>query len=182
MTVDEFLVWSEDQPGRYELIDGLPVRMQAERVRHLVIKLSVARALGDAVKSAKLACRALPDGATIRIDKEISYQPDAVVTCSGSIDFDSIEVTDPMIVVEVLSPSNSTVDRAGKLAGYAKVSSIRHYLIVDPVRRSVIHHKFGDTDVIETRILHSGELQLDPPGLAVPVLAFFEDLPAAGKS
>ena len=73
-----------------------------------------------------------------------------------------------MIVVEVLSPSTGRFDRFGKLPGYFKVPSLRHYVIVDLDHRVVIHH--GRTDgEIATRILGSGPLRLDPPGLDLVV-------------
>ncbi len=35
MNVPEFLDWTMSQPGRYELIEGLPVKLPAERMRHV---------------------------------------------------------------------------------------------------------------------------------------------------
>ena len=180
MTVDEFLVWSEDQPGRYELIDGVPIRMQAESSRHAVVKLSVVQSLGEAIAKASLRCTAFTDGMTVRIDDDFSYEPDAVVSCSDGTGPDSVEVADPVIVVEVLSPGSANTDRTAKLAGYAKVASIRHYLVVDPSRKLVVHHKLSHSDVIETRILHGGDLELDPPGITVSVASFFEPRPGFG--
>ena len=43
--------------------------------------------------------------------------------------------------------------------------SLRHYLLVRTERPTVIHHRRGDGDVIETRIVTAGTLQLDPPGM-----------------
>jgi Uma2 family endonuclease len=34
MTVDEFLAWGEEQPGRYELVAGEVAAMAPEQVRH----------------------------------------------------------------------------------------------------------------------------------------------------
>ena len=62
-------------------------------------------------------------------------------------------------------------DHELKPDGYFSLPSVEHYLIVDPDRRVVIHHKRG-TDAIETRILREGLLRLEPPGLEVEVAAF----------
>ena len=51
--------------------------------------------------------------------------------------------------------------------------SVAHYLILDPERRTVICHKRGQGEVIETRILTSGPLRLDPPGLELAVDELF---------
>ena len=64
-----------------------------------------------------------------------------------------------------------------KLQGYFRVSSIHHYLIVDPDKRLVIHHARAQNETVSTRIVKDGDIRLDPPGLTVPVTDFFE--PAA---
>ena len=53
--------------------------------------------------------------------------------------------------------------------GYFSLPSLAHYLILNPERRLLIHHKRGDGDVIETRILTEGMIRLDPPGLDAAV-------------
>lgn len=81
-------------------------------------------------------------------------------------------MTDPVIVVEVQSPSTGTRDSTTKLVDYFRMPSVRHYLIVHPVRRVVVHHARGDVEAgIATRIVGSGVLRLEPPGLDVDVAA-----------
>jgi Uma2 family endonuclease len=83
-------------------------------------------------------------------------------------------VPNPIVVVEVLSPSNAMKNLRDKLVGYFMVPSIRHHLIVDPDNGLVIHHARGSGDAIATRILNDGSsLNLDPPGLEMAVAEFF---------
>ena len=42
MTVEDYLVWAEGQPGRYELVDGEPMRMAAERARTAEARVAAA--------------------------------------------------------------------------------------------------------------------------------------------
>ena len=167
MMVDEFLSWTKGQPGRWELFDGVPVAMSPERVIHGEVKYRVARALDAAIDKAGVACRFVLDSAAVRIDAHRSYQPDALVYCGAPVSGDALEVPNPVVVVEVLSPSNAMQDLRDKLQGYFRVPSIKHYLIVDPDKRLIIHHARGDGDVIATRIVSDGELSLDPPGIAL---------------
>ena len=85
-----------------------------------------------------------------------------------------VEIDDPVIVVEVVSPSSVAVDKGAKLEDYFRLPSVRHYLIVRTRKRTVIHHARAEGDRIETRIVRSGALHLDPPGLTVEVESFFE--------
>ena len=120
-----------------------------------------------------LACEALPDGATVRIDDRTVYEPDALVRCGPALPGDAIEVGDPVIVVEVVSPSSRGIDKGAKLASYFSLPSVRHYLIVDTDKRVVIHHHLVEDGRIEFRFLHEGPLTLDPPGLTIEVQDIF---------
>lgn len=168
MTVDEFLAWAMAQPeGSFELVDGKVVAMAPERAAHARLKSEVWLALRDAIKSAGLPCEALPDGMTVKVDEHTAYEPDAQVHCGEALADDVVLVPAPVIVVEVLSPSTATRDTGAKLADYFRVASLRHYLIVRTDRPTVIHHRRGDGDLIETRIVTAGSLDLDPPGIAL---------------
>jgi len=174
MTVDEFLVWAEGRPGRYELVEGQVVTMASEMARHARAKAAAYVALTQAVRSAGLACEVFPDGMTVRIAPRTAYEPDALVRCGPRLDGDAIEVPDPVVVVEVLSPSTGAGDTGGKFAGYFGVPSVQHYLILDPVQRLVIHHRRG-ASVIETAIAIDGRLRLDPPGIEFALDELFSD-------
>ena len=176
MTSDEFLIWALDQPGRYELVDGYPVQSQSERTEHSDVKGEVYSALKAAIKTAGVPCKVWPDGVAIRIDDTRTREPDAVVTCGQRNAPGGLALEGAVIVVEVLSPSNSNTDKLEKLADYGRVPGIMHYLIVHPILRYVIHHRFGG-DPTETRIHHDGELVLSPPGLRVPVAEMFPPEP-----
>ena len=174
MTVDDFLVWAETQEGRWELYDGVPVAMAPERIIHGDVKYRVARALDAAIARGGFPCRFVLDSAAVRIDAYRSYQPDALVYCGQPLPGDTLEIPNPMIVVEVLSPSNAMKDLRDKLVGYFQVPSIVHYLIVDPTQPVVVHHSRG-ADAIVTRIVTEGRITLDPPGLEIDLAEIYQD-------
>lgn len=177
MTVPEFLKWAAAQPrGRYELVNGEVVAMAPERARHNLAKAAVFRALSDAVAKAGLPCTVFTDGMTVEIDKHCSREPDAAVQCGVAVNLDSTILEAPLIVVEVASPSSERDDTGDKLVEYFSVPSIRHYLIVKPEKDVVIHHARSEGDAIATRIVSDGEINLQPPGMLVPV----RELLAAG--
>jgi Uma2 family endonuclease len=165
MTVDEFLAWAEGRPGRYELFRGEVVAMSPETVGHTKIKGAVYLALLVGVRHRNLPCHVLTDGATVRIDDATAYEPDALVYCGRELPPTVLEVPEPVIIVEVLSPSTRRVDGSLKLAGYFRLPSVAHYLIVDPTQAMILHHSRGDDDTILTRIVAAGRIALDPPAL-----------------
>jgi Uma2 family endonuclease len=106
MTVPEFLAWTETQENpRYELIDGEPIAMAPERAEHVRAKLRAANGLEAAIQRAGLACQAFVDGLTVAVDESTGYVPDALVNCGEPVPRDSMTAPNPVIVVEVLSPS-----------------------------------------------------------------------------
>ena len=62
---------------------------------------------------------------TVRIDETTAYEPDAVVYSGEKIARSAVEVPNPLIVVEVLSPSTRQVDVSIKLAGYFRAAERR---------------------------------------------------------
>lgn len=178
MTADQFIAWAMQQPegARYELAAGEVVAMAPERAGHSRAKSRVHRALADAVAAAGLPCEAFPDGMAVRIGDDTVYEPDALVRCGPPVDDEVIELDDPVVVVEVVSPSSRGRDTATKLADYFRLESIRHYLIFWVARGLLIHHHRADGGRIETAILRGGELRLDPPGLVLDIGGLFDRL------
>ncbi len=110
MTADEFIAWAMQQPEgqRYELVDGEAVGMAPERAGHARAKGLVYEALAQAIRAADVPCEAFPDGMSVRVDADTVYEPDALVRCGSPLDDDAVEVPDPLIVVEVVSPSSAS--------------------------------------------------------------------------
>jgi Uma2 family endonuclease len=167
VNVDEYLAWAQEHPGRYELHSGEVIAMSLEGAGHAAVEYAVQTALLAGIRARGLPCHMLRDGMTIRIDETTAYEPDAVVYRGAKLAPSAIEVPAPIIVVEVLSPSTRRIDASAKLAGYFRVPSVAHYLIIDPNKPLVLHHARGDGDTILTHIVTQGAIELDRPQLAV---------------
>ena len=165
MTSDEFLEWAMAQPKRYELEGGDVIAMVPERTSHTNTKYLITRRLDDAITEASLPCEAYVDGVSVEIDKATVYEPDAVVRCGPPLEGDPVKISDPLIVVEVVSPGSRNRDSGEKLEGFFRVPTLRHYLIIEIRHRSVIHHRRDQDGVITTQIARDGVITLDPPGI-----------------
>jgi Uma2 family endonuclease len=184
MTADEFLAWAETLPkeaGRYELWDGEVIvkrapagQQQSERARHWDAKFAITVALSEAVRKSNLPCFAVPEGAGVRMTNDRVFEPDAMVYCGKRVSPDALHIPNPIIVVEVLSPSTAGFDHGLKLQEYFKLDSVQHYLIIDPTQPLIIHHSRAAGDALLTRIVKDPALRLDPPGLDVDLTELFE--------
>lgn len=175
MTADEFLSWAMDLPDgeHYELSAGELVAMAPERAAHARAKTAALIALSNAVAHGGLPCEVFPDGMAVRVDDATVYEPDVLVRCGAPLPGDAIQVIDPLIIVEVLSPSTRAKDSGAKLADYFRMPSVRHYLIVNTATSIVTHHARREDGTIATAILSAGLLHLDPPGIAIAVADIF---------
>jgi Uma2 family endonuclease len=172
MTADSFLAWSASQPkGRgYELSDGMVVELAAERARHGEVKGQIFQRLKNAIDAGLLPCQVFVGSMPVAIDERTIYEPDVLLRYGPRIAPETLAIVDPLLVCEVLSPSSRTRDVGEKLAGYFRIPSLRHYLVVDPDRQTVIHHGRQDDGTILTRILADQPVRLDPPGIAIAEL------------
>src|SRR3954454_22277996 len=106
--------------------------MSPEGAGHATIKFAVQTALAAGIRARGLACYLLPDGMTVRIDATTAYEPDALIYCGEKLPASTLEVPNPVIVVEVLSPPTGQIDSSIKLVGYFRIRIVAHYLILDP--------------------------------------------------
>ena len=173
MTVDEFLGWTEGREGRWELHEGELVEKTPERPLHSATQRETVLALKGAIRNTGAPCHVTSDGAIVRISPNTAFEPDALVYVSPRQPPDAVEIPTPVIVVEVLSEATAERDQGVKLAGYFSVPSVAHYLVLDPERRTVAHHRRADDGRIDTRMLTDGPLWLEPPGLAFFVEELF---------
>jgi Uma2 family endonuclease len=172
LTREAFHRWAEGQTQRYERIGGEPVAMSPECVQHVRIKSRVWAALDRAVRESGFDCEALGDGVTIEVDEDTDYEPDAVVNCGPRLPPDATAASNPVIVVEVLSPSTQSVDSGEKLADYFRVASIQHYLVVRSRRQEIIHHRRTGDEIVSMAV-NVGAIRLDPPGIVLDVAAVY---------
>jgi Uma2 family endonuclease len=177
MTADTFIAWAIEHDVRGELVGGQVVPLPPERAAHALVKARAWQALITSVQRAGLPAQVFPDGMAVPVAADEVYEPDALLRCGAPVADEATRIDDPVVIVEVLSPSTTAVDTGAKLIGYFRLPSVRHYLVIDVARRVVIHHARAD-GTLTTRIVTEGELTLEPPGLALPVADLFTDLAA----
>lgn len=173
MTVDEFLAWSEGREGRFELYAGEIVEKSPERPEHAQTREAAASAFKAAIRRAGAHCHVAPDGAAVRIATDTALDPDLIVYWGDRPPPDTVEIRDPVVVVEVMSEATAARDQGLKATSYFAPPSVAHYIVLDPERRAATHRWRGAQGAIETRVVTEGPLALDPPGLALFVEEFF---------
>jgi Uma2 family endonuclease len=167
MSRGEFRAWADAQPSwKYERIGGLVFAMAPESVLHADRKGGVYRSLHNAVRAAGLPCRAYVDGPTVEVEDN-DFVPDVILRCGPPVT-SGMTIPDPMVVVEVLSPSTQVVDLTTKREAYFQIPSVMHYLVVSPDTQRVQRFSRRAEGIVET-LITSGHIDLDPPEIAITV-------------
>src|SRR5262249_52748469 len=151
--------WAAAQPrGRFERHSKVVVVMAPERLAHNRTKAAAWLLLRQGIQADRLPCEVFTDGMTVEIGEDDDFEPDAIVRCGERLaNDDTTAVPDPLIVVEVLSPSTSATDRAEKLEKYFWLPSVQHYLIIWADRQRVVHHRRAGSGV-ETTVHTEGAI------------------------
>ena len=186
MTADEFLAWDAGQTVKQEFIRGEIFAKAGGEDRNNTVALNLALALRAHLRGTP--CHVFMADVKLRVEAaDCFFYPDIMVTCSPADAADRLVKREPVLVVEVLSPSTAAFDRGEKFAAYRRLPSLAEFLLVDlDARRCELFRKGADG----LWVLHptQGEepLQLASLGLTVEAEALWADLepelpaPAAG--
>ena len=172
MTLEQFLVWEDQQELRYEFDGFQPVAMTGVTEAHSAIQMNVTTALNMRLRGKP--CRPHGSDLKIQVAGRIRY-PDAFVVCSPIVPRNKV-VTEPVVVFEVLSDSTADEDLMVKNAEYRATPSIKRYVVLrQDAASAVVFSRMGDNWITEfvsgaEAILHLPELEL-----AIPLTEIYAD-------
>ncbi len=110
---------------------------------HNYLGSAFVRRLGHALDAAGCGCFAFGSDMRVATDEATHVYPDAVVVCPPieAPSEDACSVSNPVIVVEVVSPSSATRDVLGKRERYARFPSLQHDLVAQTAAWRIEHFR-----------------------------------------
>jgi Uma2 family endonuclease len=143
-TLDEYFALEHAGAARYEYWDGEIICMSGGSRRHSRISGRVYQLLANHVEQ-QGSCEAFTSDQAVKNPSPLPpyFYPDVTVACGESqfADVRGIDVlTNPTVIVEVMSPTSRSRDQKRKLELYQKISSLQEYLIIDQDQPMVIQH------------------------------------------
>jgi Uma2 family endonuclease len=177
MTVDEFQAW--DPPYgtrhlRWQLVDGQPVAMNPPSPDHCLIHSECSRLLGNHLAD-RLPCRVLTGAGVVPGIQALTNErvPELAVTCSEQRP--PRGVPDPVLLIEILSPSNAAQTRANVWA-YTTIPSVREIVLFHSLRveaEILCRDEDGSWPREPTMVGAEGMLDLNSIGFSAPLSAFY---------
>ncbi len=139
MTAAEYLEWERQQDIRHEFYDGDVFPQAGGTRRHSLIGSNTLREIGHLLRQND--CQAQGSAMRIHIEATGSYvYPDVSVVCPPVDGGTDDVISNPVLVVEVLSPSTEDFDRGTKFGYYRQIPSLQDYLVISQDQARVEHH------------------------------------------
>jgi Uma2 family endonuclease len=182
MSLAEFLRWDDGTDTRYELIDGVPVAMAPPAEAHRILAMRLGARIEAALAGRRL-CNAQIEAGIVRGDRADSYSvADIAVTCRPN-ERGRQAIAEPILIVEILSPSTERDDRHIKVPAYYQISSVEEILLIDsqePYAEAL--RRSGDQWIVHLVRGLAATLSLASVDLEVPMAELYDgiDVAAAG--
>ena len=169
LSAREFLDWEAKQPEKHELLQGQILAMVGVTRQHATVTGNLFAWLMQRLRGTD--CRVYMADMMLKLEAaEAFFYPDLFVTCAEADHRAHRFMTQPRLIVEVLSESTEAYDRGEKFALYRQFPTLAEYLLIDPVRLRaeifrrnatghwVLHEYSGDNPVLLTSL----ELAIEP--------------------
>jgi Uma2 family endonuclease len=129
VTREEYFRYRERHEGKYELHDGRIVAMAGGTRSHSRLGGMAYRLIYNRVEDN--GCEAFDSDQSVGIETSKNYYfPDASMVCESAVFDDKDNLLNPLLIVEVLSPSTALYDRNTKFDRYKEISSLQYYLLI----------------------------------------------------
>ena len=129
---DEYLAFEIQSELRHEYYRGEIFLMTGGSSAHSIIKMNLGRLIGNHL--AANSCVAFDADMRVKVERsELYTYPDISIACPP-IEFErrtgAETLLNPVVLIEVLSPSTENYDRGKKFEHYSRIPSLREYLLV----------------------------------------------------
>ena len=135
LSEEQYLEIERKAEFRHQFYDGVMYAMSGGSSTHAFLIASLSREFGNLFKNRP--CRVATSDLRVRVSRGGLYTyPDVVVVC-GNLSFADDQkdtLTNPTMLVEVLSSSTEAYDRGFKAEQYRQIESLREYVLVSQSR------------------------------------------------
>jgi Uma2 family endonuclease len=132
VSIEEYIEMDESSLEKLEYHAGEVFAMAGGSPVHSLLGNNVGYALTDAIKKSGKPYNTFNSDIKVAVSDIRFMYPDAAVVC-GKMETSEVipqAITNPTIIVEVLSPSTALYDREGKFQAYQKIKSFREHVLI----------------------------------------------------
>lgn len=146
-TLEEYLALERESEVKYEYLDGEIFAMSGGTLAHDLVMCNTANQLTPQLL--EKGCRVFSSNMQIKVPGAPPYRyADGSVVC-GNVEVERFNGADllinPILIIEVLSPSTEAYDRGDKFTYYKSIPSFREYLLIAQHRPHITHYVKAET-------------------------------------
>lgn len=173
---EDYLAREELAESRAEYVDGEIVLMTDASERHCLITGNVHFSVRSAVRASQFQ--------TYVVDLKVrtargSYRYPDVLVLQPPPQFSNDRtdvITNPLVILEVLSPATEAVDRGEKFADYRTLESLQAYVLVSQEKPCIECFTRQSDDSWNLVARSDGEIEIPPLDVSLPLPAVYENV------
>jgi Uma2 family endonuclease len=171
MSVDEFLDWEPGDGQAWQLVDGEPQAMSPAKRTHGALQGELTRVVQNHLLAQGGPCSVVvAPGVVPHVHRRYNVRvPDLAVTCTDYQDEESA-LTDPVLIVEILSPSNQA-ETWSNVWTYTTIPSVQEILVLFSIKvgADLLRRRKDGSWPEEPERITDGDLILESIGFRTPL-------------
>jgi len=180
LSLEEYLKVELETNTKYEYHDGSIYLMAGGTLNHGYICGNVFAEIRSSLREKGSNCRAINSEIKVHIQSKNCYlYPDTMIVC-GEVEKSENEpnsITNPKVIVEVLSKSTANYNRGDKFYLYRQLDSLEEYILIDQDRAQIDTHKRqGDLWKLSRISGIDNELEIEILGIKVKLEEIYQDI------
>lgn len=185
-TAAEYLAFEREATTKHEFIDGLILNMAGGSPIHNRICFNLITSVGIQLRGT--SCLGFTSDQKVRTESEdLFYYPDLSIVCGEPIYHDKQQdvLLNPLVIIEVLSPSTEEYDRSEKFARFQDIKSLKDYVLISQTRPAIEHYirqqgKKGWIFTFETDL--EAEIEIESIKCRLKLAEIYERIVFPGKT
>lgn len=172
ISIEDYLKLEKTSPVKHEYVDGEIFAMAGTSDRHNRISVNITTAFDNHLRDSP--CEPFASEIKVRVARNVFYYPDILVSCEENPESAYFR-NEPILIVEITSPSTESTDRREKLLFYLQMPSVQEYMIVSQTQMAVeVHRRQPDGRWITYYFNESDEIvELTSINLALPLTEIY---------
>ncbi len=181
VTPEDYLEAERAAAFKSEYYSGQIWAMSGVSREHDAIAVNLTALLHAALRGTP--CRQFTSDMRVAVDDTLYTYPDLSIVCGEArfTDAHVDTVTNPTVLIEILSPATANYDRTAKFGRDRRLPSLREYILVH--QDAALVERFERFDEIWATYEYRGEaavLELSSVGIALPLAGIYEDVAFSG--
>lgn len=149
-SAEEYLEFESRSQEKHEFYDGHIIAMAGASISHRGIQTNLVTGLTNRLRVNRKPCETFGSDTRVYVADERYFYPDVSIFCGNSTEDKWNNVSNPEVIIEILSDSTASFDQNEKAAAYKQMPSLKELVLIDSRLKAItIFQKQGDGAWVE---------------------------------